>query len=80
MAQVQQNLFSTLRRLFSTDVIIRNDGSGNMLAVMDTDNVQANGVIQTNSLIDRFHKVYTTSTAYGVNLNLAMNYQSYTKQ
>ena len=76
MAEIQQNLFSTLRRLFSTDVIIRNDGSGNMLAVMDTDNVQTNGVIQTNSLIDRFHKVYTTSTAYGVNLNLAMNYQS----
>ena len=72
---VQQNLFSTLRRLFSTDVIIRSDG-GNMLQVMDTDNIQSNGVIQTNSLIDRFHRVYTTSTAYGVNLNLAMNYQS----
>ena len=76
MAEVQQNLFSTLRRLFSTDVIIRNDGGGNMLRVMDTDNIQANGVIQTNSIIDRFHRVYTTSTAYGVNLNLAMNYQS----
>ena len=75
MAEVQQNLFSTLRRLFSTDVIIRNDG-GNMLSVMDSDHIQSNGVIQTNSLIDRFHKVYTTSTAYGVNLNLAMNYQS----
>ena len=73
--EIQQNLFSTLRRLFSTDVIIRNDG-GDTLQVMDTDNIQANGVIQTNSLIDRFHKVYTTSTAYGVNLNLAMNYQS----
>jgi hypothetical protein len=75
MAEAQQNLFSTLRRLFSTDVIIRNAG-GNTLQVMDTDNIQANGVIQTNSLIDRFHKVYTTSTAYGVNLNLAQNYQS----
>jgi hypothetical protein len=76
MAGIQQNLFSTLRRLFSTDVIIRNDGGNSMLQVMDTDNIQANGVIQTNSLIDRFHRVYTTSTAYGVNLNLAMNYQS----
>jgi len=75
MANNQQNLFSALRRLFSTDVIIRNDG-GNMLSVMDPDNIQSNGVIQTNSLIDRFHKVYTTSTAYGVNLNLAQNYQS----
>jgi len=64
MANNQQNLFSALRRLFSTDVIIRNDG-GNMLSVMDPDNIQSNGVIQTNSLIDRFHKVYTTSTHCG---------------
>ena len=73
--QRQNNLFSTLRRLFSTDVIIRNEG-GDMLKVIDTDTVQRSGVIQTNSLIDRFNKVYTTSTAYGVNLNLAQNYQS----
>jgi hypothetical protein len=73
--QRQNNLFSTLKRLFSTDVIIRNDG-GDELTVMDPDRIQSNGVIQTNSLIDRFHKVYTTSTAYGVNLNLAQNYQS----
>ena len=71
----QENLFSALRRLFSTDVIIRNN-SNNELTVIDTDRIQSNGVIQTNSLIDRFHKVYTTSTAYGVNLNLAQNYQS----
>ncbi len=73
--QPQENLFSALRRLFSTDVIIRNN-SNNELTVIDTDRIQSNGVIQTNSLIDRFHKVYTTSTAYGVNLNLAQNYQS----
>jgi len=73
--QRQNNLFSTLRRLFSTDVIIRNEG-GDMLKVVDTDTIQRSGVIQTNSLIDRFNKVYTTSTAYGVNLNLAQNYQS----
>ena len=73
--QKQNNLFSTLRRLFSTDVIIRNEG-GDMLKVVDTDTIQRSGVIQTNSLVDRFNKVYTTSTAYGVNLNLAQNYQS----
>ena len=73
--QRQNNLFSTLRRLFSTDVIIRNEG-GDMLKVIDTDTIQRSGVIQTNSLVDRFNKVYTTSTAYGVNLNLAQNYQS----
>lgn len=69
------NLFTALRRLFSTDVIIRNEGGG-MVKVIDTDRIQNAGVIQTNSLIDRFNKVYTTSTAYGVNLNLAQNYQS----
>jgi len=73
--QKQNNLFSTLRRLFSTDVIIRNEG-GDMLKVIDADTIQRSGVIQTNSLVDRFNKVYTTSTAYGVNLNLAQNYQS----
>jgi len=73
--QRQNNLFSTLRRLFSTDVIIRNDGEGS-LKVIDVDRIQNNGVIQNNSLVDRFHKIYTTSTAYGVNLNLAQNYQS----
>lgn len=71
----QDNLFSTLRRLFSSDVIIRNSGDGE-LKVMDVEKIQTSGVIQTNSLIDRFNKVYTTSTAYGVNLNLAQNYQS----
>jgi len=73
--QRQNNLFSTLRRLFSTDVIIRNEG-GDMLKVVDTDTIQRSGVIQTNSLVDRFNKVYTMSTAYGVNLNLSQNYQS----
>jgi hypothetical protein len=71
----ENNLFSALRRLFSTDVIIRNEGGG-MVKVIDSDKIQTSGVIQTNSLIDRFHKVYTTSTAYGVNMNLAQNYQS----
>lgn len=71
----QENVFSALRRLFSSDVIVRNAG-GRRLKVVDTQNIQTSGVIQNNSLIDRFNKVYTTSTAYGVNLNLAQNYQS----
>ena len=71
----RQNLFTSLRRLFSSDVIIRNEGGG-QLKVIDSDHIQTSGVIQTNALVDRFHKVYTTSTAYGVNLNLAQNYRS----
>jgi len=61
--------------MFSSDVVIRNAGN-RQLKVLDTQNIQTSGVIQNNSLIDRFNKVYTTSTAYGVNLNLAQNYQS----
>ena len=72
--QTQRNLFSTLKRLFSTDVIIRNDGG--QLRTVDVDNIQVNGVLQTNALVDRFNRIYTTSTSYGVNLNLAQNYQS----
>lgn len=71
----QENLFSALRRLFSTDVVIRNDGK-DTLKVIDTDAIQQNGVLQNNALVDRFNKIYTTSTSYGVNLNLAQNYQS----
>jgi hypothetical protein len=71
-----ENIFSVLRRAFSTDVIIRNTGDKKQLTVIDPGHIQTVGAIQTNSLIDRFHKVYTTSTAYGVNLNLAQNYQS----
>lgn len=72
--QPQKNLFSTLKRLFSTDVIIRNDGG--QLRTVDVDNIQVDGVLQTNALVDRFNRIYTTSTSYGVNLNLAQNYQS----
>ena len=71
----QENVFSALRRLFSSDVILRNAGD-KRLKVIDTQNIQTSGVIQNNAIIDRFNKVYTTSTAYGVNLNLAQNYQS----
>jgi hypothetical protein len=72
--QPQTNLFSTLKRLFSTDVIIRNDGGE--LKTVDVNQIQVDGVLQTNALVDRFNRVYTTSTSYGVNLNLAQNYQS----
>ena len=61
-------LFSRLKRLFSTDVVVRNIG-GNQLKVMDTDRIQTAGVLQTNALIDRFNRVYTTSNAYAYNLN-----------
>jgi len=59
------NLFGRLRKLFSTDVIIRNVG-GKQLKVVDTDNLQSVGNLQNNSRIDRFNRMYGTgiTTAY----------------
>ncbi len=56
-------LFGQLRRLFSSDVIIRNVG-GKQLKTIDVDNIQAYGNIKTNALIDRFTKLHR----YGANM------------
>ncbi len=68
--QTQRNLFSTLKRLFSTDVIIRNDGGE--LKTVDVEKIQVDGVLQTNALVDRFNRIYTTSTSYGVKSFLSL--------
>ena len=65
---VDTSFFGRLQRLFSTDVIIRNVG-GNQLKVMDTDRIQQLGTIQTNSLYDRYNKVYTTTGGLNFNFN-----------
>jgi hypothetical protein len=75
MAEGNQNIFSNLKRLFSTDVIIRNVG-GDQIKVMDTERIQTNGILQTNALVDRFNRVYTTSNSYATQLNSNLNYQS----
>ena len=69
-----KGLFSRLKRLFSTDVLIRNVG-GDQLKVMDVNNIAMSGELETNSLIDRFNRVYTNapSSLYGQQQN--MNYQ-----
>ena len=53
-------LFKRLKRLFSTDVMIRNQG-GNQLKVVDINHIQQSGEYETNSLVDRFNRVYMTS-------------------
>ncbi len=70
-----KGLFPRLKRLFSTDVLIRNVG-GNELKVMDVNNIQMSGELETNSLIDRFNRVYTNSATslYGQQQNF--NYQT----
>ena len=73
MAEQNSGLFSRLRRLFSTDVIIRNVG-GNQLKTIDVDRIQAYGNVKTNALIDRYTKLHR----YGANMpyNPTMNYQT----
>ena len=73
MAEQNTGLFSRLKRLFSTDVVIRNVG-GNQLKTIDVDRIQAYGNVKTNALIDRFTKLHR----YGANMpyNPTMNYQT----
>ena len=69
-----KGLFSRLQRLFSTDVIIRNAG-GNQIKVIDSNTIQTSGELQTNSLIDRYNRIFSTSPSslYGSQFNF--NYQ-----
>jgi hypothetical protein len=68
------SIFPRLKRLFSTDVIIRNEG-GNQLKVMDVDSIQRSGEYETNSLTDRYSRIYSANATslYGQQLNV--NYQ-----
>ena len=69
-----KSLFSRLRRLFSTDVIIRNAG-GNQLKVFDVNKAQQTGGIETNALVDRFNRIYTNSGTSIYGQQAAFNYQ-----
>src|SRR6056300_595564 len=67
------SLFGRLQRLFSTDVVIRNVG-GNQLKVADVNHIQSTGRYETNSLVDRFSRLYIYNNKNIFNPNL--NYQS----
>jgi hypothetical protein len=69
-----KSLFTRLKRLFSTDVIIRNEG-GN-LRVMDVNKIQQTGEFETNSLVDRFNRVWTNSGTSLYGYQSTMNYQT----
>jgi hypothetical protein len=68
------NLFSRLQRLFSTDVVLRNAG-GNQLKLIDINQIQRTGDLQTNALVDRFSRIYTNpnSTSLGAQQS-SLNY------
>ena len=66
-------LFGRLKRLFSTDVIIRNDGD-DQLKVVDINKVQVSGEYETNALIDRFNRIYTNSNTSIYGYQSSFNY------
>ena len=68
-----KSLFGRLQRLFATDVVIRNVG-GNQLKVSDINKIQTSGRYQTNSLVDRFNRLYQHNNQNIYNPNL--NYQT----
>ena len=71
--QHDSSLFSRLKRLFSNDVVIRNIG-GEQLKVIDVNKIQRSGKYQTNSLVDRFSRLYTYNNK---NIfNPALNFQT----
>jgi hypothetical protein len=68
----KQSLFARLKRLFSTDVIVRNVG-GKQLKIKDTDNIMY--ATDRNSLRDRFNRI--RSTAYNAHSrDFALSYQA----
>ena len=69
-----KSVFTRLRKLFSTDVIIRNVG-GNQVDVIDSGKIQSTGELETNSLMDRYNRIFSTNgtSLYGAQFNL--NYQ-----
>ena len=67
-------LFGRLRRLFSTDVIIRNDG-GDQLKVVDINKVQTSGEYKTNSVVDRFNRIWTNTNTSIYGYQSSFNYQ-----
>jgi len=69
----ETNLFSSLQRLFSTDILVRNVG-GDQLKIADTNNIQTTGKYQTNALLDRFSRLYIYNNKNIFNPNL--NYQT----
>lgn len=68
----QKDLFSRLKKLFSTDVIVRNVG-GKKLKVVDTDQIEY--ATDRNSLRDRFNRL--RSSSYNLhNRDMSLSYQA----
>ena len=68
----QTSLRARLRRLFSTNVIVRHAG-GRKLKIADTDRVQSS---QRNSLVDRWSRLHTNLTTGGYGHSQAISFQA----
>jgi hypothetical protein len=66
-------LFKRLQRLFSTDVIIRNEGD-NKLKVFDINKIQVSGEYETNSIVDRFSRIFTNQNTSIYGYQSSFNY------
>ena len=79
------SIFSRLQRLLQQPInvfltvfcidAIRNVG-GNQVKTIDSGHIQSSGEYETNALVDRFNRVYSTapSSLYGAQFNLNYNY------
>ena len=70
-----KSLFPRLKRLFSTDVIIRNVG-GDQLKIFDINQAQQTGNLKTNAIVDRFSRIFTNSATSLYGQQASLNYQT----
>lgn len=70
----EKDLFSRLQRLFSSSNIIRNVG-GDQIKVVDINHIQTSGEVKTNSLMDRFNRIYTTNPSSLWGAQFGQNYK-----
>ena len=69
------SILSRLKRLFSTDVIIRNVG-GDQLKIADVNQIQMSGNLENNSFHDRYSSIHSTSPSSMYGNQQAYNYQT----
>ena len=65
-------LFGRLRRLFSSNIIVRNVG-GNRLKIADTDRIQSSGNLATNYLAERYSGMHMPNNVGGYRQNPVYN-------
>jgi len=69
-----KSIFARLQRLFSTDVIIRQQGEDG-IKVMDVNAIQRSGEIATNSMLDKYNRIYSPNSTSLYGNQITLNYQ-----